>query len=134
LQVLMLAQLPNLFWPTPAAISGMTKLQRALERCASGGSSVAFDHTRITGQPFLHTQALSDLRMNHDALGSQATHAVVDMLNDVAAPRAVALSLSFGPLQRALDKHYEPCADLPALRLPTGYVIGETHVYRHRAP
>jgi 4-amino-4-deoxy-L-arabinose transferase-like glycosyltransferase len=134
LQVLMLAQLPNLYWPSPAAISGMSDLQRALERCADGGSSVAFDHTRLTGQPFLHTQALSDLRMNGDSLGAQATHAVIDFLRDRSAPRAVAYSRPFKALTYTLDKLYEPCADVPAVRLPTGYAIGETHIYRHRAP
>lgn len=134
LQVLMLAQLPNLYWPTPAAVSVMSGLQHELERCAGGGSSVAFDYTRITGQPFLHTQALSDLRMNGDALGAQATHAVIDFLKDDSAPRAVAYSLPFKALTYTLDKLYEPCADVPAVRLPTGYAIGETHIYRHRAP
>jgi hypothetical protein len=134
LQVVMLAQLPNLYWPSSAAISGMSGLQHALERCAGGGSSVAFDHTRLTGRPFLHTQALSDLRMNGDALGAQATHAAIDFLKAGGGPRAVAFSLPFKALTYTLGKLYEPCADVPAIRLPTGYAIGETHIYRRRAP
>ena len=135
-QALMLLQLPAAYAPRPQQAEAFAALRGALARCAGGQleRSVALDHALLTGRPFLHTLALSDLNLAApDTLGAVATAALVRELAAPDAPLSLALSASFPALQAALAEHYEPCAELPALALPTGYAIGPTRVYRRRA-
>jgi hypothetical protein len=135
-QALVLLQLPAVYAPRPEQAQAFRALQSALARCADGELSraVALDHALFTGRPFLHTLALSDLRLAAaHGFGASATAALVSALSASDAPPSIAVSASFPELQAALDRHYAPCAELPALRLPTGYPLGPTRVYTRRA-
>ncbi|HKU37991.1 MAG TPA: hypothetical protein VJR89_07590 [Polyangiales bacterium] len=137
-QALLLLQLPAAHSPRPEQAEAFRALRSALSRCAGGELSraVALDHTLFTGRPFLHTFALSDLELavpKDQGAAALATRALVRALASADAPPSVAVSATFPALQAALDEHYEPCAELPALRMPTGYALGRTHVYRRRA-
>jgi hypothetical protein len=124
-QAAMLFQPPGLHAPRPASTERFEQLQRALDRCAGGGPAVALDYGLLTGTPFMHTMALSDLRLGGPSpLATQATRALLDALGGPDAPRAIALGDSFPELDRAIDARYEPCADLPAPRMATGYQPG----------
>jgi hypothetical protein len=127
LQLGMLFQPPALF---RASEAGFVKLEAALRDCAGGGDFVAMDHTGLGEHPFVHTLALSDLRMNRDALGDEATSAVVAALGSASAPAAIAISSSFPALMEVLASHYELCARAPALKLATGYVLPPSFVYK----
>lgn len=132
LQALLLLQLPNFYWPLPSVTDRLAGLRRELLRCAGEGIGVALDHALLTGEPFVHTLALSDLRMNHDELAVQATAALLRRLEASNAPAALAVSSSFPELERVLALRYQPCAQAGALKLPTGYAIGATRVFRRR--
>jgi hypothetical protein len=130
LQVAVLWQPPSLYHPTVRTGRAFAALQAALTRCAQGGPSVALDHTRLTGVPFAHMLALSDLVRNRDALGLQAANAVAGALAAETAPNAVAVSGLFPALRYVIERQYEPCATLPAFSLPSGFAPAATRVYR----
>jgi hypothetical protein len=135
LQPLLLLQLPAAHAPTPRTASAFEALRSALERCANGHATeaVALDHALFTGRPFLHTMALSDLRMGTDeALAAAGTRALVTALERSDAPPSIAVSSTFPELTRVLAERYEPCESLPALQLPTGFEVGPTTVHRRR--
>jgi 4-amino-4-deoxy-L-arabinose transferase-like glycosyltransferase len=135
-QALMLLQLPAAYAPSAQHAQAFANLRAQLARCAGGrlGTAVALDHALLTGRPFVHTMALSDLRLAAPrTLGAVGTAALVRALSAPGAPASFAISASFPELQTALAQHYELCADLPALELPTGYALGPTRVYRRRA-
>jgi 4-amino-4-deoxy-L-arabinose transferase-like glycosyltransferase len=134
-QALMLLQLPAAYAPRTEQAQAFAALRGALSRCAGGqlARSVALDHALFTGRPFLHTLALSDLNLAApDTLGAAGTRALVSALAAPDAPPSLAISASFPALQTALVQHYEFCANLPALALPTGYALDPTRVYRRR--
>jgi 4-amino-4-deoxy-L-arabinose transferase-like glycosyltransferase len=132
LQVAMLWQAPTLYAPSATTGQRFAELRAELARCAAGGSSVALDHAGLTARPFVHTQAWSDLVVNQDRLAAQADRAVLGALRAADAPEAIALSTTFPELQRLLDQHYVLCSKLAPLRLPTGYALGVTSVYRRK--
>jgi hypothetical protein len=132
LQLSMLLQDPRLYWPSRESIETFSQLRAALTRCAGGADFVAMDHPGLGARPFAHTLALSDLRMNHDELGEEATQAVLAALRGAEAPHAVAISASFPALLETLAARYELCARIPQLQLATGYRLGETYVYKRK--
>jgi hypothetical protein len=131
LQAAMLVQLPAAHAPRPEHAHGFETLQAALVRCGEGGPSVALDHALLTGHPFLHTMALSDLRTSRDrTLARQATAALLERLAGPNAPAAIAVSASFGELDAGLRARYRLCEEVPAWPMPTGYSPGATRVYQ----
>jgi hypothetical protein len=132
LQLAMLFQPPQLYWPSEQTAQHFTQLKAALTRCAGSNDYVAMDHSDFGGQPFVHTLALSDLRMNQDALAERATQALLIRIS--AGPKAIAISSSFPELLQALAQHYALCARTPELALPTGYKIPATYIYSRKAP
>jgi 4-amino-4-deoxy-L-arabinose transferase-like glycosyltransferase len=135
LQPLFLLQLPALHQPSKQTARQFEALRASLRRCAGGDLSqaVALDHALLTGRPFLHTMALSDVRQSSDAaLSAAATHALVAGLSGRKAPASVAVSSTFPELDRALQRNYERCDRSRALRLATGYELGPTTIYRRR--
>jgi hypothetical protein len=130
-QAALLWQPPSLHAPrSEHAVQRFAALEAALARCARGGTRggtrvVALDYALLTGEPFIHTMALSDLRLTGDtALARAGTRALLDALRAPDAPRALAVGETFAELQAVLDKRYEHCEDVPAPRLPTGYQPG----------
>jgi hypothetical protein len=134
IQALMLLQPPSLYSPDAAGARAFARLHAELERCANGRSSVALDHTRLTGTPFMHSMAWFDLVRNGDALGRRAQLAATRALQASAAPGAVALSAISLPLRAALGERYVPCAVVEGLRPPTGYAPGKTQIFRRIEP
>jgi hypothetical protein len=134
LQLAMLYQPPTLYWPTQQTEARFAQLKGELTRCAGSNDFAAMDHVGLGDHAFVHTLALSDLRMNEDHLAEQATRAVLAGLRAPtgSAPRAVAISSSFPALMTALAEHYELCARTPAMGLPTGYSLSETFIYRRK--
>jgi hypothetical protein len=137
LQPLMLLQLPAAHAPSERSARQFDALLSALERCSNGdrAHAVALDHALLTGRPFLHTMALSDLTQS-DApdLSVEATRALVEALSSANAPPSLAASTMFPALRVVLDRDYSPCEELPALRLASGYEVGATVVHRRRTP
>jgi hypothetical protein len=133
-QLAMLFQSPMLYWPSQQTAEHFAQLEAELARCAGSNDFAAMDHVGLGAHPFVHTLALSDLRMNRDALAVLATEQVLSALRAPAgsAPRALAISTSFPALIQALAEHYELCARTPELRLASGYEVPETFVYRWR--
>jgi hypothetical protein len=136
-QLLMLFQPPALYWPTVKTAGRFAQLRAELVRCARSSDFAAMDHVGLGEHPFVHTLALSDLRMNRDDLAERASEAVLSALRRGASenpsgPRALAISTSFPGLMQTLAEHYELCARLPELPLPTGYQLAETFVYRRK--
>jgi hypothetical protein len=132
LQLGMLFQPPILYWPSPHTSQHFAQLTAELTRCAGSNDFAAMDHSGLGGHAFVHTLALSDLRMNRDALGQRATAVVLSALSAPhpdGAPRALAISASFPELMRTLSEHYTLCARSPELHMPTGYAIPETFIY-----
>ena len=150
-QVAMLFQPPTLYWPTRQSTEAFSALKAELEGCAGSSDFAAMDHAGLGAHGFVHTLALSDLRMNRDLLAKQATEAVLFALRSPAtlserehlekssegrvaepAPRAFAISSSFPALMETLAERYELCARVPAMPMPTGYPIAETFIYRRK--
>ena len=124
-QAAMLFQPPSLHAPSAASTERFAALRATLERCAAGGPAVALDYGLFTGTPFMHTMALSDLQLGGPSeLGARGTRALLDALRGPNAPHAIAVGATFPELDRVLSAHYEPCADLPAPRMATGYQPG----------
>jgi hypothetical protein len=121
-QVAMLVQSPALHWPSAQTAQGFEQLQAELRRCAAGDDYAAMDHAGLGGHPFVHTLALSDLRMNGDGLAEHATQQVLLALQAESAPRAFAISASFPALMQVLAEHYALC----------GRIAGNAHAYRLR--
>ena len=136
LQLAMLFQPPALYWPSQQASRSFAQLRAELERCAGSNDFAAMDHVGLGDHAFVHTLALSDLRMNQDELAAQATEATLSVLRGPAnrAPRVLAISSAFPGLMQALAEHYALCARTPAIALPTGYKLSETFIYRRRLP
>lgn len=132
LQLAMLVQAPALHWSSRATDAGFQQLRAALMRCAGSSDFAAMDHSGLGEHAFVHTLALSDLRMNHDALGLQATDAVLAALGAPDRPAAFAISAAFPELLQTLAQHYELCERLPEMPMPTGYSLAPTYVYRRR--
>jgi 4-amino-4-deoxy-L-arabinose transferase-like glycosyltransferase len=130
LQALVLLQAPSLYAPSPHSAQAWQQLRAELDRCADHGMSVALDHTGLSGWPFVHTMALSDLAASTPQLAALAEHAIVTALHASDAPKAIAVSVSWPPLQAALARDYALCATLPGMHMPSGYAIGVTRVYR----
>jgi 4-amino-4-deoxy-L-arabinose transferase-like glycosyltransferase len=130
IQALMLVQAPSLYSPDAAGERAFVRLHAELQRCANGRTSVALDHTRLTGTAFMHSMAWFDLVRNGDALGQRAQLAAARALQGRDAPAAIALSAIALPLRAALAGHYVPCAVVEGLRPPTGYAPGKTQILR----
>jgi hypothetical protein len=124
-QLAMLWQAPSLHRPPAQSAPEFAALRATLARCAGGGSAVALDYALLGGQPFLHTMALSDLRMGGDrALARMGTEVLLHALSSPKAPAALAVGERFAVLQRVLERNYHECARLPAPELATGYRPG----------
>jgi hypothetical protein len=134
----MLWQSPALHAPPAASAERFAALHSALANCASGGPRAALDYALLDA-PYLHTMALSDVRLGSDrALARSATQALLAELRSPHAPAALALGERFGALEHAVHAHYRECARLRAPPLATGYQPGTGNpllqiVYR-RAP
>jgi hypothetical protein len=125
LQFAMLWQAPSFHAPAPGSAAQFAALSRALERCAHGGTRVALDYAALGNQPFMHTMALSDLRLSDDeALSRAGTAALLGALRAPSAPRALAVGEHFAELDRVLGERYRECERLPAPALATGYQPG----------
>ena len=123
-QLLLLWQPPSAHAPPPGSQRAWQTLSGALQHCAQGGRSVALDHALLTGTPFVHTMALSDLRMAGGVLGAAGTRALLAALEGKNAPAALAVGASFPELERVLERRYERCAVVLSPRLATGYQPG----------
>lgn len=122
-QAAVLFQPPSLY--APRSSQGFDMLAAELERCANGGTAVALDYALLTGRPFLHTMALSDLRLGGDTeLARAGTRALLDALRGPNAPRAIAVGERFPELAAVLRERYALCADLTAPHMATGYEPG----------
>jgi hypothetical protein len=122
-QAAMLFQPPSLH--APRSPQGFDALAAELKRCANGGTAVALDYALLTGRPFLHTMALSDLRLHGQTeLARPGTRALLDVLRGPSAPRAIAVGERFPELAAVLRARYELCADLTAPHMATGYEPG----------
>lgn len=134
LQAAVLVQPPAAHAPRPDHARGFETLQAALVRCGEGNPSVALDHALLTGHPFLHTMALSDLRTSSDrTLAREATAALLERLAGPDAPAALAVSASFEELDARLRERYLLCEEVSAWPMPTGYSPGPTRVYQLNA-
>ena len=130
-QLVLLWQPPSAHAPAAGSERAWRALQVALRRCSDGGPAVALDHALLGGTPFMHTMALSDLRMAADSpLGALGTRALLDALQAPGAPAALAVGEHFPELDRVLAQRYQPCATLPAPRLATGYQPGRVQAGR----
>jgi hypothetical protein len=135
LQPLLLLQLPAAHAPPARTTAQFQSLKAALTRCASGdiANAVALDHALLTGRPFLHTMALSDIRLSDDPkLIAAATQALLDGLTAPNAPTSIAISSTFPELTEVLQRNYVVCERLPPLQLATGYALEATTVYTKR--
>jgi hypothetical protein len=134
LQFVLLWQAPAVHWPSPLAADRFETLVDALEDCAQGGPAVALDHAGLTPTPFLHTMALSDLRLGTDqVLAARATDAVLQRLSDGDGPAAVAVGASFPALEAVLDQHYRLCRTLRAPPMATGFTPPAPRIYARLA-
>jgi hypothetical protein len=125
LQLAMLWQAPSFHRPRPDSGPAFAQLRTALQRCADGGSAVALDYAGLTGEPFLHTMALSDLRTGRNsALANAGTNALLAALRSQRAPAAIAVGERFPALQRVLAERYRECARVLAPKPATGYQPG----------
>jgi hypothetical protein len=125
LQMAMLWQAPALHRPSKKSARAFEVLRASLVNCAHGDSAVALDYSLLTGTPFVHTMAISDLRMSRDvAFRHAGTDALLSGIAASTAPAAIAVGETFPGLDRALRLHYHECARVPAPRLATGYSPG----------
>lgn len=129
LQALILLQPPAAHWPSPGSEAAFARLQAALRRCSAAAAGVALDHALLTGRPYFHTMALSDLRAAGGALSARATDRVISALSAPDAPGALAVSAGFPALEAALARDYRPCEVSPSPRLAAGYTPGLTRIY-----
>jgi hypothetical protein len=124
LQGAMLWQSPALYAPSVASAERFAALHSALVECAAGGSAAAPDYALLDA-PFVHTMALSDVRMGSDReLAGTATAAVLAALRSPDAPGALALGERFPALERTVLAEYRECARMTAPQLATGYRPG----------
>jgi hypothetical protein len=124
-QFALLWQAPSFHAPPDGSAERFAQLRAALIGCGGGGRAVALDHALLTSEPFVHTMALSDLRMGEGReLGRAGTDALLDTLRSPAAPAAIAVGERFPALERVLAERYRLCAELPAPALATGYIPG----------
>jgi hypothetical protein len=125
LQMAMLWQAPALHRPSERSAHAFEVLRTRLQDCAHGGDAVALDYALLTGTPFVHTMAVSDLRMSHDVAFRRAgTDALLSAVGSPTAPTAIAVGETFPALDQALRRHYHECTRVPAPRLATGYSPG----------
>jgi len=124
-QLALLWQPPSAHAPHASSERAWRTLTSALQRCGDGGRAVALDYALLTGEPFVHTMALSDLRMGTNSeLAARGTRALLGALASKDAPAAIAVGASFAELDRALAQRYRPCTVVRAPRLATGYQPG----------
>jgi hypothetical protein len=123
-QCAMLWQAPSFHAPAGGSAAGFAALRAALVRCAAGGRAVALDHVLPGTAPFVHSMALSDLRMGGGELARAGTTRVLAALRASQAPDAIAIGESFPALDAVLEQRYRVCAVLPAPTLATGYQPG----------
>jgi hypothetical protein len=125
LQLTVLWQPPSAHAPSARSELNFAALRAAVATCGNGGQGVVLDHALLTATPFMHTMALSDLRMARGSrLGALGTRALLDALSGPRAPAAIAVGEHFPALDRVLAERYRECAVLPAPRLATGYQPG----------
>jgi len=125
LQLAMLWQAPSLHAPRLTSAASFAALRDALRACAQGGRAVALDHALLTGEPFVHTMALSDVRDGRDAsLAAASTDALLHALSSSEAPSAIAVGEHFPALDRVLAARYTQCAQVRAPEMATGYGPG----------
>jgi hypothetical protein len=125
LQLTVLWQPPSAHAPSARSESDFAALRAAVATCGNGGRGVALDHALLTATPFMHTMALSDLRMARSTgLGELGTRALLAALRAADAPVAIAVGEHFPALDRVLAERYRECALLPAPQLATGYQPG----------
>lgn len=124
LQAAMLWQNPVLHAPSSASAERFAALRSALADCAGGGRTAALDYA-LPDAPFVHTMALSDLRLGADrALARAATLALLAELRGPRAPDAIAIGERFPALEHVVSEHYRECARVPAPELASGYQPG----------
>jgi hypothetical protein len=126
-QFALLWQPPSYHAPPLDSAARFGALHRALERCAQGAHAVALDFPLLAAEPFVHTMALSDLRLAgaSQPLARDATSALLNRLASRDRPMALALGERFPALTSAVESHYEGCARLRAPSLPpAGYRPG----------
>lgn len=135
-QPVLLLQPPAAHAPTSRTAIQIQSLKAALTGCANGdfANTVALDHALLGGRPFIHTMAISDIRLSDDPqLTAAATQTLVAALEAKSAPASIAVSSTFPELTQTLQRNYQVCERLPPLRLPTGYALGPTTIYTKRA-
>ncbi|MFI5307403.1 MAG: hypothetical protein ACHQ53_08635 [Polyangiales bacterium] len=131
LQLAMLWQAPSLHRPRPRSNARFTALRDGLRACADGGRAVALDYGLLTQVPFVHTMALSDLRLGRDrGLAAEGTDTLLQALRSPDAPAAIAVGEHFPALDRVLEQRYHECTRLPAPDLATGYSPGRADGHR----
>jgi len=124
-QFALLWQAPSYHAPPPDSAARFAELRAALLRCARGGRAVALDHALLIGAPFVHTMALSDVRMGESrALARAASEVLLAELRSQDAPAAIAIGESFPALDRVIAERYQSCAEVPSPALATGYLPG----------
>lgn len=129
-QVALLCWWPPSLWPAPDAGRRFSALADALEECAGGGPAVALDHALLTGVPFLHAMELNDLLIARKSpLGAQALRELERELASPDAPAAIAVGAPLVEVQRALERHYHPCRQLPAPPFASGFQPPDTTVW-----
>jgi hypothetical protein len=129
IQFAMLWQAPSFTAPAPGSAARYSALRDALGRCAAGGSAgrgqVALDFAGLGDRAFVHTMALSDLRMSGDrTLARRGTEALLAALRAPDAPRALAVGEHFDALDRVLAERYRECARVSAPTPASGYRPG----------
>lgn len=125
LQLAMLWQAPSVHRPPKSSAAAFATLTATLKRCAQSGRAVSLDYASLTNESFMHTMALSDLRMGHNlSLARDGTRALLSALTSPAAPEALAVGERFPALSRVLAQTYHECARVPAPRLASGYQPG----------
>ena len=138
LQILMLVQLPSAHAPPPQSGPAFAALRAELQRCgaswAPSARVVALDYGPPLGSPFVHSMALSDLRMaGRSAVGAAASASLLQRLSGPRAPEVVALGERFAALESVLAANYEVCDRRPAPPTATGYRPREQLILRRRA-
>jgi hypothetical protein len=133
LQFGMIWQPPAAHAPTSEVAEGFAELQAALLRCADGGTAVALDYGLLAGTPFMHSMALSDLRLGETPgeLYHAGTRTLVERLGGDDAPAAFAMGERIASIDRVVRTHYQECARVPSPAAVTGYRPPPQVIYRH---
>jgi hypothetical protein len=128
LQMAMLFQRPSYHAPSTTTAHAFSELTASLQRCAAevgGESAIALDYTRLTGEPYAHTMALSDLHLAGDSeVLASAVRALSADLDSSHGPHAIAVSSVLPALRTRLERNYRECARVLAPVPATGYLPG----------